>query len=112
MIVNQLFIDWRYNLLRSREVTEPAEVYVYLECIPSTRAIYTTAVQNSWLGYVVMAVLTSFGVMVLNSPGAVSLPVTAPSGLLSVCVERSSIGGESPLACSTALPRAPDVATQ
>jgi hypothetical protein len=39
--------------------------------------------------------LTSLGVMVLNSPGAVSLPVTAPSGFVSasvsVCVEMCSI---------------------
>ena len=39
--------------------------------------------------------LTSSGVIVLNSPGAVSLPVTAPSSLFSMCiVERSSIDGE------------------
>ena len=42
--------------------------------------------------YVVMLRQTSLGVMVLNSPGAVSLPVTAPSGFFSLCVEKRVLG--------------------
>lgn len=64
---------------------------MYLECIPSTRAIYTAVIQDFWIGYVLMIRQTSLGVMVLNSPGAVSLPVTAPDGLFRLFLERESM---------------------
>ena len=62
-------LDW------VKRLTE--KYYLYLECIPSMRAIYTAMSQNIWIGNVLCSHaetdLNMIRVVVHNSPGAVSL---------------------------------------